>query len=178
MAKASTDAGCPAFVIVMGVAGSGKTTVGKLLAERLQWQFVEGDRFHPQANIEKMRSGVPLSDEDRLPWLRSIVEWMDKARSENVRAVIACSALKRSYRRILVGEDARARFVYLKGGEATIAQRLSARAHHFFPAALLRSQFEALEEPATDEAIVVSAGLPPDTIVEDIIGALGGDRSA
>jgi carbohydrate kinase (thermoresistant glucokinase family) len=171
-AAAGAQADCPAFIIVMGVAGSGKTTVGKLLAERLQWQFVEGDRFHPQANIEKMRSGVALNDEDRLPWLRAIVAWMDSARSENVQAVIACSALKRSYRDILVRDRSQARFVFLKGSEETMAERLSARAHHFFPATLLRSQFEALEEPATEEAIVVSAELPPAKIVDEITGAL------
>lgn len=173
MADASTEADCPAFIIVMGVSGSGKTTVGKLLAERLQWQFVEGDEFHPQANIEKMRSGVPLDDADRLPWLQSIVAWMDQAHGDNVRAVIACSALKRSYREILAGDRGRAGFVYLKGGEATVAQRLSTRSGHFFPGSLLHSQFDTLEEPAADQAIVVSAELSPADIVDEIIGALG-----
>src|SRR6476646_11095056 len=108
-ASAGAEADCPAFIIVMGVAGSGKTPVGKLLAERLQWPFVEGDRFHPQANIEKMQSGVPLTDEDRLPWLRAIVAWMDQARRENTRAVIACSALKRAYRAMLIRGPTQAR---------------------------------------------------------------------
>jgi len=174
MAKASAGAQAdrPAFIIVMGVAGSGKTTVGKLLAERLQWPFVEGDRFHPQANIEKMQSGVPLTDEDRLPWLRALAQWIDEAQRENTRAVIACSALKRAYRAMLIRDPAQARIVYLKGSEATIAQRLSGRSGHFFPATLLRSQFDTLEEPTADEAIVVSAELPPDDIVEEIVGAL------
>jgi len=113
----------PAVLIVMGVSGAGKTTIGALLAERLGWEFVDGDFFHPAANVEKMRSGIPLTDEDRWPWLQAIAEWIDRKRRDGGHAVIACSALKRSYRAAIVGQRRDVGFIYLKGARALIARR-------------------------------------------------------
>ena len=152
-----------AILIVMGVAGSGKSTVGRLLAERLGWPFLDGDDFHPPENVEKMRRGIPLSDADRLPWL----EHLRKLVSRSGSAVLACSALKESYRQILRGDDPRVRFVYLRADPALLASRLENRTGHFFARTLLDSQLAALEEPA--EAIVVDASQPPEATVEAIL---------
>src|SRR5262249_25147482 len=131
------------------------------------------DRFHPASNIEKMHSGFPLTDEDRRPWLESIAAWIDQTRNAGGHAILACSALKRRYRDVLIGTRADVRLVYLKGSEALITHRIAARHQHFMPAGLLRSQFEALEEPGADEnPIVVSIEPRPCEIVEDIIRAL------
>jgi carbohydrate kinase (thermoresistant glucokinase family) len=162
------------IVVVMGVTGSGKTTIAALLAGRLQWEFEDGDGFHPAANIEKMRSGTPLTDEDRWPWLQAIAAWIDDIRTSGRHGVVACSALKRRYRDILIGARPDVRLVYLKGEEALIARRIAARHGHFMPAALLHSQFEALEEPGPDEKpIVVSIDARPLDIVARIVAALG-----
>jgi gluconokinase len=163
-----------AVVVVMGVSGSGKTTIAALLAGRLQWEFEDGDWFHPAANVDKMHSGLPLTDEDRGPWLRAIAAWIDETRSKGGHGVVACSALKRRYRDVLIGERRDVRLVYLKGAEAVIARRIAARHGHFMPAALLHSQFEALEEPGPDEnPIVVSIDARPIDIVARIAAALG-----
>ena len=163
-----------AVVVVMGVSGSGKTTIAALLAGRLQWEFEDGDGFHPAANVDKMHRGVPLTDEDRGPWLRAIAAWIDETRRKGGHGVVACSALKRRYRDVLIGERRDVRLVYLKGDEALIARRITARHGHFMPAALLHSQFEALEEPGPDEnPIVVSIDARPIDIVARISAALG-----
>ena len=160
-------------VIVMGVAGSGKTTIAKLLAERLAWAYVDGDWLHPQSNVEKMRSGTPLTDEDRWPWLEAIAARIDELQRSRTGAVVACSALKRSYRAVLLGDRKGARLAYLKGDPEIVAARLASRDGHFMPATLLASQFATLEEPGDDERpIRVSIGCSPAEVVETIVTAL------
>jgi gluconokinase len=153
------------IVIVMGVVGSGKTTVGKLLAAQLGWEFADADDFHPQANIEKIRHGISLTDEDREPWLESlhaaIVQWIAQQRS----AVLACSALKTSYREKLK-VSAEVRFIYLKGSAALIAQRLHARRGHFANESILAGQFADLEEPK--DALTADISGTPEQIVSEI----------
>jgi gluconokinase len=151
----------------MGVAGSGKSTVGRLLAERLGWPFLDGDDLHPAENVEKMRRGIPLTDADRLPWLERMKELAAGCLSRGESAVLACSALKESYRRILSGGDPRVRFVYLRADPALLASRLEKRTGHFFARTLLDSQLAALEEPA--EAIVVDASQPAEAAVRAIL---------
>src|SRR6185503_5339497 len=144
-------------IVVMGVSGSGKTTVARLLAGRLGWRFAEADEFHSAANVAKMRGGVPLTDEDRAPWLAAIASYIDDAIASGKLAVVTCSALKRRYRDVIIGSRPGVALVYLKGDYDTIAKRIAARPHHYMPVSLLKSQFEALEEPAGPEgAIVVS----------------------
>jgi carbohydrate kinase (thermoresistant glucokinase family) len=166
----------PAIVIVMGVSGSGKSTVGGLLASRLHWEYEDADWVHPASNIEKMHDGVPLTDQDRLPWLAAIAAWIDRTRGSGGRGIIACSALKRRYRDVLIGDRADVRLVYLKGDEALVARRIATRHEHFMPRSLLHSQFEALEEPGPDEfPIVVSIEPAPREIVARVVSALGVD---
>jgi gluconokinase len=139
------------IVLVMGVSGSGKTTVGEKLAEHLRCSFAEGDDFHPPQNVAKMESGTPLSDSDRWPWLLTIAEQIDAYIARKQRLVVACSALKRSYRDILIGEDREnTHLVYLEGTQRLIRERMEARSH-FMPPALLKSQFTTLEEPKEAE---------------------------
>jgi len=135
------------IIILMGVSGSGKTTIGSLLARELNWPFYDGDDFHPQVNIEKMKRGVALTDDDREPWLNSIRQLIDRLILEGKSAVIACSALKKSYRDILVAGHTEVRFVFLKGDYKLIKARLENRPKHFFEKRLLKNQFEELEEP-------------------------------
>jgi carbohydrate kinase (thermoresistant glucokinase family) len=165
----------PAVVIVMGVSGSGKSTIGALLASRLGWVFADADQFHPPANIEKMSHGIALTDEDRWPWLEAMAAWIDETRHAKGHGVIACSALKRSYRDILIGERRDVRLVYLRGEEPLIADRMAERHGHFMPESLLQSQFTTLEEPGADEnPIVVSIKSQPDEIVAAILSAMSG----
>ena len=160
-------------VVVMGVSGSGKSTVGSQLARQLQWEFEDGDWFHPPSNVEKMHAGVPLTDEDRKPWLKAIAVWIDETRAAGRHGVVACSALKRRYRDVLIAGRPDVVLVYLKGDQDLIARRIATRHEHFMPAALLKSQFDALEEPSPDErSIVVSVEPPPRQIVGAIIEAL------
>jgi carbohydrate kinase (thermoresistant glucokinase family) len=175
MAEAVTPQPAPPMaIVVIGVAGSGKTTVGALLAGRLQWEFADADSFHSKANIEKMHAGIPLTDEDRWPWLEAMAAWIDTERQQRRHAVLACSALKRSYRAVLLGAHADVCFVYLRGAEDLIARRITARHGHFMPPSLLHSQFDALEEPGPEEpAIVVSIEARPQDIVAEIIAKLG-----
>jgi gluconokinase len=141
------------ILIVAGVSGSGKTTVGALVAGRLRWRFADADTFHPEANVAKMRSGIPLTDEDRVPWLRAIGEWMDHQIAEGNSAVVTCSALKRSFRaELLTGRPAK--MVFLLVSREELERRLLARPGHFFPEKLLDSQLAALEPPAPDEEVV------------------------
>jgi carbohydrate kinase (thermoresistant glucokinase family) len=159
----------PAVVIVMGVSGCGKSTIGALLAARLRWEFEDADWFHPASNIDKMHSGIPLTDEDRWPWLDAVAASIDTTRRLGGHAVVACSALKRSYRDVLIGNRPEVRLVYLKGDETLIARRVAVRHEHFMPRGLLRSQFEALEEPGLDEnPIIVSIEPQPREIVTRI----------
>jgi len=154
----------------MGVSGCGKTTTGKRLATALGWPFRDADSFHPEANIAKMASGQPLDDDDRVPWLAAIAAWIDAQRVSNQSGIVSCSALKRRYRDVLIGERTDVRLVYLMGSLALIADRLSRRKGHFMPPALLRSQFEALEAPTADEQpLAVSIRVPPKRIVTEII---------
>lgn len=163
-----------AAIIVMGVSGSGKSTVAEALARRAGMTFKDGDGFHPTANIEKMRAGIALTDADRAPWLTAIARAIDDAAERKAGIVVACSALKRTYRDLLVHGRRDVVLVYLKGGPALIARRLAGRHGHFMPAALLDSQFAALEEPGGDEpAITVDVDRPVDIIVADIIARIG-----
>jgi gluconokinase len=158
------------MIVVMGVAGSGKSTIGSMLARRLDWEFADADSFHPAANVEKMSRGVPLTDEDRVPWLEAIAAWMDRLEKEGRQGIVACSALKRSYRRLLVGNRPDARIVYLKGERELIAVRMAVRSGHFMPVGLLESQFRTLEEPGPDEnPLVVSIDAPPQDMVDAIL---------
>jgi gluconokinase len=158
------------IVIVMGTTASGKTTIGSLLAERLGWGFVDGDDFHPAANVEKMKHGIPLTDADREPWLRALHDKIVQWSAEERDVVLACSALKQSYR-----DELRAtrdvRFVYLKGSYELFSQRVLARKGHFAKQDLLASQFAALEEPT--DAITVDAAPSPEQIVEEVRAQLG-----
>jgi gluconokinase len=166
--------GSPSVVVVMGVSGCGKSTIASMLAHRLNWIFEEGDWFHPLSNVEKMHGGVPLTDEDRWPWLHGIAAWIDATRRVGNHGTVACSALKRAYRDILVGERPDVRIVYLKGERDLIARRLAARDGHFMPPSLLDSQFATLEEPQADEhPIVVSIVRHPREIVAEIVKRLG-----
>jgi gluconokinase len=163
----------PAVVIVMGVSGSGKSTVGGLLASHLRWEFEDADWFHPASNVEKMHNGVPLTDEDRGPWLGAVAAWIDMTRRSGGHGVIACSALKRRYRDVLIGDRADVRLVYLKGDEALIARRIATRHEHFMPRSLLHSQYDALEEPGPEEnPIIVSIEPVPREIVAQVLSAL------
>jgi gluconokinase len=168
------DAGkTPCALIVMGVSGSGKSTIADGLAERLGWQSEDGDRFHPASNIAKMSAGHPLTDEDRWPWLQAIANEIDRLCKAGERAVIACSALKRAYRDILVHGRRDVRIVFLDGSQHLIASRLAKRTGHFMPPDLLPSQFRTLERPTPDEnPVTVSIDAPVDKIVDDIIGKL------
>lgn len=152
----------------MGVVGAGKTTVGNLLAQRLNWRFADADDFHPAANVEKIRRGIPLDDSDRAPWLAALRDAILRWNAEGQNAVLACSALKRKYRDELSAEGVR--FVYLKGDYDLIEQRLHARRGHFASDSILKSQFEDLEQP--DDAITVDIDKKPEAIVSEIIDKL------
>jgi gluconokinase len=142
------------ILIVAGVSGSGKTTVGALVAGRLRWRFADADTFHPEANVAKMRSGIPLTDADRAPWLRAICDWMDGQIADGHSAVLTCSALKRSYREELLTGRPAATMVFLMVSREVLERRLLARPDHFFPEKLLDSQLAALEPPASDEGVI------------------------
>lgn len=164
----------PSVIVVMGVSGSGKSTIAAMLAHRLGFAFEDADWFHPPANVEKMHAGRPLTDEDRLAWLSGIAVWITATRAEGGHAVIACSALKRAYRDVLAAGHDDVRIVYLRGDRDLIARRFSLRHHHFMPATLIDSQFAALEEPTADEhAAVVSIDAHPRDIVEAAVKQLG-----
>ena len=167
------DATPPCALVVMGVSGSGKSTISERLAARLGWRFEDGDRYHPPANVAKMSAGQPLTDEDRWPWLQAIADEIDRLSAAGQRAVVACSALKRAYRDILVHGRNDIRIVFLNGTQELIADRLAARKGHFMPPGLLASQFRALQPPQPDERpIEVSIDAPVEAIVDDIIRQL------
>jgi gluconokinase len=171
------DWAVPPILLVMGVSGSGKTTVGALLAGRLQWRYAEADDFHSPANLRKMRAGEPLTDADRLPWLQAIGAWIDEQIAAGRPAVVSCSALKRSYRDVLRGPApgrSQLRLIYLQGDRDLIARRMAARHGHFFPLALLDSQFLDLEPPGPDEhPIVIPIGGTPAEITDEVLSKLG-----
>jgi gluconokinase len=160
----------PRFFIVMGVSGCGKSTVGKLLAQRLGQDFYDADDFHSPANIAKMASGIPLNDDDRASWLDSLHDLIENCLKENRPGVLACSALKESYRQTLLAGNHGIQIIYLKGSYDQIFSRLSSREAHFMSPELLLSQFNTLEEPA--EAITVDVSLSTQAIVDVIIAAL------
>ncbi|ARV57391.1 gluconate kinase [Nostocales cyanobacterium HT-58-2] len=159
------------IILVMGVSGSGKSTIGKLLADSLHWEFSDADAFHSPENIEKMRHGIPLNDLDRMPWLLALQQAIQQWLQENKNIVLACSALKASYRQILVLDEEDIKLVYLKGTFELIQKRLHMRQGHFMPEELLKSQFAALEEPSG--AITVDVSDPADVIVQKIRESLG-----
>jgi gluconokinase len=156
--------------VVMGVSGCGKTTVGRALAQKLQLSFYDGDDFHPAENVDKMARGIPLTDDDRLPWLARLHELLAEHIRRGEGVVIACSALKRKYREQLRAGLEGVQFVYLRGSFALIWERMTARVHHYMKADMLRSQFEALEAPADDEALIFDVEEAPDVIVARIVG--------
>jgi ribose 5-phosphate isomerase A len=170
--------GGPPVLVVMGVSGSGKTTVAEQLAAKLGWPFEEGDALHPAANVAKMHAGIPLTDADRAPWLAAVAAWIDGQRKAGKPGIITCSALKRSYRDLIIGDRPQVRLVYLRASREIVAQRLAGRQGHFMPPSLLQSQFEALEEPApAEEPLVVDIGPPAAQLVEEIIRLLGASAS-
>jgi gluconokinase len=167
-----TTADHPIILLVMGVSGSGKTTVGTKVAERLGWAYAEADDFHPPANVAKMAAHLPLDDTDREPWLAAIGAWIDQATAAATPAVVTCSALKRAYRDKLRTGRRNVRLVYLEVDQGAVAARLASRKDHFFPSDLLASQFRDLEPPAADEhAIRVHADVTPDQMVDRLLAA-------
>ena len=160
-------------MVVMGVTGSGKTTVGSILADRLGWPFQEGDSLHPQANIEKMTAGHALSDDDRVPWLAKVAGWVGERLDAGESGVITCSALKRSYRDIINRRGSGVMFVFLRASKPEVAARLVARHGHFMAQGLIESQFSDLEEPSADEpAVSVGSSPAPDVVAGEVMEAL------
>jgi ribose 5-phosphate isomerase A len=165
--------GGPPILVIMGVSGAGKTAIAEELAGRLGWPFEEGDSLHPEANIAKMRAGIPLTDQDREPWLKAVAAWIDGQRARKQPGIITCSALKQAYRRIIIGERPEVRLVYLRGGRDLVAERLAGRHGHFMPPELLQSQFDALEAPApAEDPLTVDIEASPGQIADEIVRLL------
>ena len=165
--------GRPAVIVLMGVSGSGKSTVGAELARLTGWMFRDADGFHPSANIEKMKKSIPLTDDDRWPWLDAIGTWMDERLAKSEPGIVSCSALKRAYRNRIGAKREGVRLVYLLGSQDMVAARLAARTDHFMPPGLLATQFAALEEPGPDErALVVGIAMPPAFMAKTIVDKL------
>jgi len=162
--------GRSSILVIMGVSGSGKTTIGQLLSAELICSFIDGDDFHPPVNIKKMSSGEALTDEDRWPWLEILTDKIQEYIQQEQSMVLACSALKKSYREILCVERELVQFIYLKGNYATIVRRMQSRENHFMTKSLLQSQFATLEEP--EDAIVVDISPSPSEILKSIRGLL------
>ncbi len=172
--SARAHRGSPPILVIMGVSGSGKSTVAEELSARLGWPFEEGDSLHPEANIAKMHAGIPLTDADRLPWLERVAAWIDGQRSEKQPGIITCSALKRTYRQIIISDRPEVRLVYLRGGRDLIAEHLAGRHSHFMPPALLRSQIDTLEEPDPGEdPLTVDLSVSAAQVAHEIIRLLG-----
>jgi gluconokinase len=172
--ETKSKGGKTAVIVLMGVASSGKTSLGERLAERLGWPFRDADAFHPPENVAKMAGGTPLNDEDRKPWLAAIAAWIDELRAAGQHGIVTCSALKRAYRRVIVGDRPDVALVYLKGSRELIGARMAARQHHFMPPALLDSQFATLEEPGEDERpLVVPVEMWKDEIERVVLAKLG-----
>jgi gluconokinase len=160
-------------VIVMGVSGAGKSTVAEALVRRTGWAFAEGDELHPGANRRKMAAGHPLTDDDRWPWLHRIADWIGAQESAGRNAVVTCSALRRAYREVLTAGHPSVRFVYLAVDRAELEARLATRQGHYMPAALLQSQLDTLEEPGTDEPVIVDeGGGDPEATVDRVLAAV------
>jgi ribose 5-phosphate isomerase A len=171
--SARAHRGKPPILVIMGVSGAGKSTVAQELSVRLGWPFKEGDTLHPEVNVAKMHAGIPLTDADRHPWLDRVAAWIDDQRNRKQPGIITCSALKRSYRQIVVGDRPEVRLVYLRGGRDLIAKHLAGRDGHFMPPRLLQSQIDSLEEPSADEEpLIVDVGRPASEIAEEIIRLL------
>ena len=167
-----------AAIIVMGVSGSGKSTIGALLAERLGWPFADADGFHPPENVAKMAAGTPLTDADRWPWLDAIAAHIDAARKAGQPVVVACSALRRAYRDRLRAGHGDLLFLHLSGAPEVIAARQAARQGHFMPPSLMASQFATLEDPAAEaDAVTVSVKASPDEVVEAALAHLRQHRA-
>lgn len=155
-------------IVVMGVSGSGKTTIGELLQEQLGWPFHDGDAFHPARNVAKMRSGLPLTDEDRQPWLAAMRHFLDQTLKDGTRAILATSALKAAYRSQLLVDDPRLLWIYLKGSYEEVLPRIAARTGHYMKAGMLKSQFDTLEVPS-DGIHAIPITYSPEEIVRQII---------
>ena len=163
----------PRHIVVMGVSGSGKSTVARALAERLGWAFAEADEFHPPENVAKMQGGTPLTDEDRWPWLRALRDWMTAQAQAGHSTVVTCSALRRSYRDVLREAAGEVRFVHLTGTRDLLAERMGHRQGHFMPVSLLDSQRATLEVPGPDEhALTLNIGAAPDELVREVLAGL------
>lgn len=172
--SARAHRGSPPILVIMGVSGSGKSTIAEELSARLGWAFEEGDSLHPEANIAKMHAGIPLTDADRLPWLQRVSAWIDGQRAKKQPGIISCSALKLTYRQIIIGNRPEVRLVYLRGGRDLLAEHLSGRHGHFFPPELLRSQLDTLEEPEpSEEPLTVDVGASAAQVADTIIRLLG-----
>ena len=169
-ATSNIPRGRSSILVIMGVSGSGKTTIGQLLSAELICSFIDGDDFHPSVNIKKMSSGEALTDEDRWPWLEILTDKIQEYIQQEQSMVLACSALKKSYREILCVERELVQFIYLKGNYATIVRRMQSRENHFMTKSLLQSQFATLEEP--EDAIVVDISPSPSEILKSIRGLL------
>ncbi len=164
----------PLVIVLMGVSGCGKSTTGAALSRSLGWPFRDADSFHPPANVEKMSRGMPLTDEDRWPWLDAIAQWIGERCAAGEHGIVSCSALKRAYRDRILSLRSDVRLVYLKGEKGLIGQRLRGRKNHFMPASLLDSQFATLEEPGAEEgALIVSVAMSPRRVAGAIIERLG-----
>jgi gluconokinase len=161
----------PPILVVMGVSGSGKSTIAAALAKDMEWSFIEGDELHSPENIAKMSSGWPLSDDDRMPWLRQIAHWIDGRRQSGEPGVITCSALKHSYRKFLAKDRVGMIFIYLKISIDAAARHLKCRHGHFMPPSLLPNQFSVLEEPTAEEGVIVVGAERPVTVILDEIKA-------
>ena len=172
------SASAPPTIVVMGVSGSGKSTVAALLVDRLGGEFAEGDEFHPAANVEKMRSGIPLTDEDRWPWLRRLAEWIGEHERAGRCAVVTCSALKRSYRDLLRDGHPSVWFAHVTADADVLRKRVEQRTGHFMPSSLVESQLATLEPLQPDEpGVVLSGESPPDLIVDEIAAWFRATRS-
>lgn len=172
--SARAHRGSPPILVIMGVSGAGKSTIAEELAARLGWSFEEGDTLHPEVNIAKMHAGIPLTDADREPWLERVAAWIDAQRARKQPGIITCSALKRSYRQMIIGDRPEVRLVYLRVGRDLVAAHLADRHDHFMPTSLLRSQIDTLEEPdPVEDALVVDVGPPVSQVAAEIIKLLG-----